>query len=147
MITLCTCIAAIARFAAVTSSLATGRFAGGTEPLSNVRYVRWFGEHMLTASFTAHDPERSSEALASTCLRQCSLEVDDTPAATCSQSRTTKFTNRPGTAISFTIVLPASSSFTCRSDFTSDISASAGMSASATILCRSRPFSWMIYSR
>ena len=50
MITLCTCIAAIARFAAVTSSLATGRFAGGTEPLSNVRYVRWFGEHMLIAS-------------------------------------------------------------------------------------------------
>ena len=56
MITLCTCIAAIARFAAVTSSLATGRFAGGTEPLSNVRYVRWFEEHMLTASFTARDP-------------------------------------------------------------------------------------------
>ena len=59
MITLCTCIAAIARFAAVTSSLATGRFAGGTEPLSNVRYVRWFGEHMLTASFTARDPEQT----------------------------------------------------------------------------------------
>jgi hypothetical protein len=68
-------------------------------------------------------------------------------AATCNQSRTTKFTNRLGTTISFTIVLPVSSSFTCRSDFTSAISASAGMSASATILCRSRPFSWMTYSR
>ena len=55
----------------------------------------------LDTGWTAVDPERSSEALASTCLRQCSPEIDDTPAATCNQSRTTKFTNRPGTAISF----------------------------------------------
>jgi hypothetical protein len=66
---------------------------------------------------------------------------DGRPAAICNQSRTTKFTNRPGTTISFTTVLSASSAFTCRSDFTSAISASADMSASATILCRSRPFS------
>jgi len=56
-------------------------------------------------------------------------------------SRTTKFTNRPGTAISLTISLPASSSFTRRSAFIRASSVSAAISASATILCRVRPFS------
>ena len=93
------------------------------------------------------DPERSSGASASKNLRQCLPALDDRLAATCNHSRTTKFTNRPETAISFTIVLSASSSFTRRSDFTSAISASAGISASPTILCRSRPFSWTTYSR
>ena len=104
-------------------------------------------ELFLMVPSDVYDPERSSEAPVSTYLRQCLPALDAGLAATCNHSRTTKFTNRPGTAISLTIVLPASSSFTRRSDLTSAISASVGMSASTTILCRSRPFTWMTYSR